>query len=215
MGAFSQALFSGPAEYRSNPSQEVSSMKRCFNQRFLSHAAWVTGVLFVLLLTSNTIALAATAREIDVSVDVALERFYKEVKGAQEFARSAKALLILPKVIKGGFIVGGEYGEGALRVGGKSVAYYNIVSASLGLTFGGQQKDIIIAFMTDDALNKFRNSENWEAGVDGNIAVIDVGAGRTLSTETIQDPIVGFVFGVKGLIADASLKGSKLTKLKK
>lgn len=190
-------------------------MKRCFNQRFLSHAAWVTAVLFVLLLTSNTIALAATAREIDVSVDVALERFYKEVKGAQEFARSAKALLILPKVIKGGFIVGGEYGEGALRVGGKSVAYYNIVSASLGLTFGGQQKDIIIAFMTDDALNKFRNSENWEAGVDGNIAVIDVGAGRTLSTETIQDPIVGFVFGVKGLIADASLKGSKLTKLKK
>ena len=190
-------------------------MKRCFNQRFLSHAAWVTGVLFVLLLTSNTIALAATAREIDVSVDVALERFYKEVKGAQEFARSAKALLILPKVIKGGFIVGGEYGAGALRVGGKSVAYYNIVSASLGLTFGGQQKDIIIAFMTDDALNKFRNSENWEAGVDGNIAVIDVGAGRTLSTETIQDPIVGFVFGVKGLIADASLKGSKLTKLKK
>jgi len=215
MGAFSQALFSGPAEYRSNQSQEVSSMKRCFNQRFLSHAAWVTGVLFVLLLTSNTIALAAIAREIDVSVDVALERFYKEVKGAQEFARSAKALLILPKVIKGGFIVGGEYGEGALRVGGKSVAYYNIVSASLGLTFGGQQKDIIIAFMTDDALNKFRNSENWEAGVDGNIAVIDVGAGRTLSTETIQDPIVGFVFGVKGLIADASLKGSKLTKLKK
>ncbi len=158
---------------------------------------------------------AATAREIDVSVDVALERFYKEVKGAREFAQSAKALLVLPKVIKGGFFVGGEYGEGALRIGGKTVDYYNIVSASLGLTFGGQQKDVIIAFMTDEALNKFRRSENWEAGVDGNIALINVGAGKTISTETIKDPIVGFVFGVKGLIADASLKGSKLTRLKK
>jgi lipid-binding SYLF domain-containing protein len=190
-------------------------MKRCFTKRFLSHAARITGVVFILLLASTTLAQADTAREINVSVDVALERFYKEVKGAREFAKSAKALLILPKVIKGGFFVGGEYGEGALRIGGKSVAYYNIVSASLGLTFGGQQKDVIIAFMTDDALNKFRKSENWEAGVDGNIAVIDVGAGATLSTETIKDPIVGFVFGVKGLIADASLKGSKLTKLKK
>ena len=183
---------------------------------FLRKSASVAACLIMVLMISPAVSsYAATAREIDVSVDVALERFYKEVKGAQEFTKSAKALLILPKVIKGGFFVGGEYGEGALRIGGKSVAYYNIVSASLGLTFGGEQKDVIIAFMTDEALNKFRKSENWEAGVDGNIAVLDVGAGATISTETVKDPIVGFVFGVKGLMADASLKGSKLTKLKK
>ncbi len=172
-------------------------------------------LVLVLILAPVVSSYAATAREIDVSVDVALERFYKEVKGAHEFTRSAKALLVFPKVIKGGFFVGGEYGEGALRIGGKSVAYYNIVSASLGLTFGGQQKDVIIAFMTDEALSKFRKSENWEAGVDGNIAVLDVGAGASITTDTIKDPIVGFVFGVKGLMADVSLKGSKLTKLKK
>ncbi|HOD36774.1 MAG TPA: YSC84-related protein [Syntrophales bacterium] len=175
----------------------------------------VAAACLVLVLCPAVSSYAATAREIDVSVDVSLDRFQKEVKGAQAFIKSAKGLLILPKVIKGGFFVGGEYGEGALRIGGKSVAYYNIASASFGLTFGGQQKDIIIAFMTDEALNKFRRSENWEAGVDGNIAVLDVGVGAEITTETIKDPIVGFVFGLKGLMADASFKGSKITKLKK
>jgi lipid-binding SYLF domain-containing protein len=194
--------------------KEVKNMER--NVRSFLRKSALLAVCLVLVLTLSPVvsSYAATAREIDVSVDVALERFHKQVKGAQEFTKSAKALLILPKVVKGGFFVGGEYGEGALRIGGKTVAYYNIASASFGLTFGGQQKDIIIAFMTDEALNNFRRSENWEAGVDGNIALVE-GVGATVSTETIKDPIVGFVFGVKGLIADASFKGSKLTKLKK
>ena len=194
--------------------KEVKNMER--NVRSFLRKSALLAVCLVLVLTLSPVvsSYAATAREIDVSVDVALERFHKQVKGAQEFTKSAKALLILPKVVKGGFFVGGEYGEGALRIGGKTVAYYNIASASFGLTFGGQQKDIIIAFMTDEALNNFRRSENWEAGVDGNIALVE-GVGATVSTETIKDTIVGFVFGVKGLIADASFKGSKLTKLKK
>jgi lipid-binding SYLF domain-containing protein len=188
-------------------------MKKYFTQRFLSHAARITGVVFILLLASTTLAQADTAREIDVSVDVALERFHKEVKGAREFSKSAKALLILPKVIKGGFFVGGEYGEGALRIGGKTVAYYNIVSASLGLTFGGQQKDVIIAFMTDDALSKFRNSSGWKVGVDGSVALVDIGAGGAMDTNTMRDPIVGFVFGQKGLMYNLTLEGSHMKKL--
>ena len=195
--------------------KEVENMERNVRSFLRKSALLAVCLVLVLTLSPAVSSYAATAREIDVSVDVALDRFYKEVKGAHEFTKSAKALLILPKVIKGGFFVGGEYGEGALRIGGKTVAYYNIASASFGLTFGGEQKDIIIAFMTDEALNNFRRSENWEAGIDGNIAVLNVGAGATISTETIKDPIVGFVFGVKGLIADASFKGSKLTKLKK
>jgi len=158
---------------------------------------------------------AATAKEIDVSVDVSLDRFYKDVKGAKEFAKTAKALLILPGVIKAGFVVGGEYGEGALRIDGKTVDYYNIVAGSFGLQIGAESKDIVIAFMTDEALKKFRASAGWEAGVDGNVALIDIGGGERLDTTTIKDPIVGFVFGVKGLMADVSLKGSKFTKLDK
>lgn len=158
---------------------------------------------------------AATAKEIDVSVDVALERFQKEVKGATEFLNAAKGVLVLPKVIKGGYWVGGEYGEGALRIGGKSVDYYSIASASFGFTFGGQMKDIIIVFIEEDALKKFRASAGWEAGVDGNVALINLGAGATIDTTTIKDPIVAFVIGVKGLMVDASFKGSKFSKLKK
>ena len=175
----------------------------------------VAAIGLTLALSSVTIAYAASAREINTSVDVALERFYKEVKGAKEFAKNAKGLLIFPGVIKAGLALAGEYGEGALRVGGKTVAYYNITAASFGLTIGAQKKDIIIAFMTDEALRQFRVSEGWEAGVDGNVALMVIGAGTRLDTTIMRDPIVGFVFGAKGLMADVSLKGSKLSRLDK
>jgi lipid-binding SYLF domain-containing protein len=171
------------------------------------------GLLLTYGLTGPKSARAATAKEIDVSVDVALERFYKEVKGAREFARAAKGMLILPGVVKAGFVIGGEFGEGALQVGGKTVDYYNIVAGSFGLQIGAQSKDIIIAFMTDEALKNFRASDGWEAGVDGNVALLKVGAGERIDTTTLKDPIVGFVFGVKGLMADVSVKGSKFNRL--
>jgi len=177
--------------------------------------ALVTETVLVLFLFSTTASYAASAREIDTSVNVALERFYKEVKGAKEFTKTAKGMLVMPGVIKAGLGVGGEYGEGALRVGGKTVDYYNVASASFGLQIGAQKKDFLIAFMTDEALKQFRNSKGWEAGVDGNIALINIGAGGTIDTASIKDPIVAFVFDVKGLMADVSLKGSKFTKLDK
>jgi lipid-binding SYLF domain-containing protein len=158
-------------------------------------------------------AWAATAKEIDASVSVALDRFYSQVQGGQEFAKTAKGLLVMPNVTKAAFVVGGEYGEGALRVGGKNVDYYNMAAGSAGFQIGAQAKDMIIAFMTDEALKKFRSSAGWEAGVDGNIAVLNLGAGGKLDTTTIKDPIVAFVFDVKGLMADLSLKGAKFTKL--
>jgi lipid-binding SYLF domain-containing protein len=180
---------------------------------------WKIAMAFVLLLAVSLFtageSLSATAKEIDASVDVALDRFYKDVKGAKEFAKSAKALLVLPGVIKGGFVFAGEYGEGALRIGGKTVDYYNIASASFGLTIGAQKKDIIIAFMTDEALKQFRATQGWEAGVDGNLALWDIGAGTRLDTTTMKDPIVAFVFDSKGFMADLSLKGAKITKLDK
>jgi len=172
---------------------------------------WAT--IISVLLSSGVIA--KTAREIDVSVDVAIERFYKQVKGAKEFVKSSKGMLVMPNVIKGALIVGGEYGEGALRINGETVGYYNTISGSIGFQIGGQTKDIILLFMTDEVLKQFRASSGWEAGVDGNVALITIGAGERADTTTSKDPIVGFVFDAKGLMADISLKGAKFTKLNK
>ena len=158
---------------------------------------------------------AASAKEIDVSVEVALKRFYKDVDGAKEFGKTAKAFLVMPNVIKAGFIVGGEYGEGALRIKGKTVEYYNMAAGSFGFQIGAEKKDIIIVFMTEKALNNFRFSAGWEAGVDGNIAIIDIGGGKRIDTTTYKDSIVAFIFDVKGLMADISLKGSKFTRMHK
>jgi lipid-binding SYLF domain-containing protein len=155
------------------------------------------------------------AKEVDASVDVALERFHKQVKDAAEVIRQAKGLLVLPNVKKGALIVGGEYGQGAMRIGGKTVEYYSMISGSFGLQIGGQAKDIIIAFNSEDALKKFRESKGWEAGVDGNVALIKMGAGESAMTAMSKNPISAFVFDVKGLMADMSLKGAKFSKLDK
>lgn len=158
---------------------------------------------------------AATASEIDASVNASLERFVKEVKGAQEFLDAAKGVLIIPKVMQGGLIVGGEYGEGALRIGGKTVGYYNLASASFGYQIGAEQKDIILVFMSQKVLKKFRTSKNWRAGVDAKVTLITVGADESLSTMKFKQPVVGFVFGQKGLMAGVTIEGSKFTKLEK
>lgn len=160
-------------------------------------------------------ALAATAKEIDTGVEVALERFAKEVSGGKEFLDSAKGVLVFPDVYKGGLGIGGQYGEGALLVGGKTVGYYNTVSASFGFQAGGQVFTLIFAFMQEEALEKFRQSKGWEVGVDASVALIKVGVGKPLNTMNIKDPIVAFVLGQKGLMFDLSLQGTKITKLDK
>ena len=159
-------------------------------------------------------AYAKTAAEINASVNQTLTRFYKEVNGAKELTAKAKALLVMPNVTKAGFVVAGTYGEGALRIGKKTKGYYNLVGGSYGFTVGAQQMDIIIAFMTEEALNQFKNVEGWEIGVTGNVALIDVGGGKRLDTTSLKDAVVAFVFGPKGLMFDVSLKGAKFTRIK-
>lgn len=162
---------------------------------------------------SQIASAAATAKEIDASADAALDRFYKQVKGADELARNAKGLLIMPNVKKAGLIVGGEYGKGALRIDGKTVGYYRVVSGSVGFQLGAEAKDMILVFMTDEVLNKFRASKGWEAGIDGNVAIIVVGGGGSATTRNVNEPIQGYVFDVKGLMGDISLKGAKFSKI--
>lgn len=180
--------------------------------------ATVAAVLIIGLLVAPNlaqVAAAATAQEIDVSVSIALDRFKNEVAGAKEFLANAKGVLVLPNVIKVGFVLGGEYGEGALIVGGQTVEYYSITAGSFGFQAGAQSKNIIIVFMDDGALAQFRNSLGWRAGVDGSVVFIDYGAGTTVDTDNVQHPIVGFVFGLKGLMLNLSLEGAKFTKLPK
>lgn len=160
-------------------------------------------------------AFAKTAGEINASVNASLDRFYKQVKGGKELAGKAKGVLVLPGVVKAGLIVGGEYGEGALRVGGKTVSYYNLAAGSVGFQIGGEAKDIIMMFMTDAALKQFQASKGWEVGVDGNVALVNIGGGERVDFTKLNDPIIAFVFDVKGLMADISLKGAKLTKVQK
>ena len=158
---------------------------------------------------------AASSIEIDAKVDAALKDFYSKVGGGETLAKKAKGMLVFPSVLKAGFWIGGQYGEGALRVNGETVNYYNIAGASFGFQFGAQSKSMILLFMTNEALSDFRNSAGWEAGVDGSVALANLGAGGALDSNTLQQPIIGFVFGNKGLMVDISLKGSKITKIKK
>ena len=182
-------------------------------KRVLSTFATVFIIVLLIAPGFSHDARAATAREIDVSVEVAMDRFKNEVKGAEEFLANAKGVLVIPNVIRVGFGLGGEYGEGALLIDGKTADYYSTAAGSFGFQIGAQSKNIVIIFMEENALIKFRDSLGWRAGVDGSIALIDQGAGGSVDTDNMRHPIVGFVFGLKGLMLNLSLEGSKFTKL--
>lgn len=160
-------------------------------------------------------AFGESADVIDARVDAAIETFKEEVNGADVFLNQSAGYLVFPRVIKVGLGFGAETGEGALRVRGRSVGYYRTTSGSFGLQLGAQAKSIVIAFMTLDSLDKFRNSSGWKVGVDGSVAIIDLGAGKAIDTGNIKDPVVGFIFGSKGLMYNLTLEGTKISKLDK
>ena len=177
-------------------------------------------LMFVVLLCSLFVALvlipdgvwAATKKEINASVDVALQRFATDVKGADEFLKAAKGTLVMPRVKQAGLIIGGKYGNGALRVGGKSVGYYNMAAGSAGLQIGAEEFNLILCFMDEAVLKKFRASKGWQVGLDGTVALVTLGAGGSVDTTKLKEPIVGFVFGQAGLMAGITLEGLKFTK---
>lgn len=160
-------------------------------------------------------ASADTAAELDAKVDEAIRTFRQQVEGGDVFLRQAAGYLVFPRVIKVGIGVGVETGEGALRVAGRSAAYYRTTSGSFGLQLGAQAKSIVIAFMTDESLAQFRASSGWQAGVDGSIAIIDMGGGKQINTKNVRDPVVGFIFGSKGLMYNLTLEGTKFSRIQK
>jgi lipid-binding SYLF domain-containing protein len=160
-------------------------------------------------------ASAASKDELEAYANEALQKLYAESPAARKLAARARGILILPRVWKAGMGLGGEGGEGVLRVGGRTVDYYLLTGGSFGLQLGVQRKSIVLLFMDGKALAKFRESEGWKAGVDGSVALATLGAGGSLDTKTAQEPIIGFVFSNKGLMYNLSLEGTKLTKRKK
>jgi lipid-binding SYLF domain-containing protein len=152
-------------------------------------------------------------RSIDADVDGTLQRLYSTVGGSRELVAKASGLLVFPSVLQAGFVVGAQYGKGSLRVGGRTVGYYSTTSGSLGLQAGAQSKALIFLFMTQDALSKFRNSDGWSAGADASVALVRMGANGMVDTTTASKPVQVFVLTNAGLMADASLQGTKISRL--
>ncbi|HKR45378.1 MAG TPA: YSC84-related protein [Paraburkholderia sp.] len=157
---------------------------------------------------------AAKRHEIDAKVNETLSRLFETVKGSKELVGKANGVLVFPSVIKAGFVAGGEYGQGALRVGGKTVGYYSTAAASFGLQAGAQSKAIIFLFMTHEALNSFRNSKGWSVGGEGSVALVKVGANGQIDTTTATAPVQAIVMTNAGLMGDVSLSGAKVSRLK-
>ena len=180
----------------------------------------ITGFIFAMvfaaaILIAPNSAQAASAAEIDRDVDSALLKLYEKTPSAKELAKVAKGILVFPSIVKGGFIVGGQYGEGALRIEGKTAGYYNTGAASFGLQAGAQTFGYALFFITDKALAYLQSSEGWEIGVGPSIVIVDAGIAGSLTTTTAKSDIYAFFFDQKGLMAGMGIQGSKITKIEK
>ena len=180
---------------------------------------WIA-ILLVLSFAAGTLmssnpARAASAAEINRDSKSALEKLYAKSPLAKTLSEKAAGILVFPGIVKGGFMVGGQYGEGGLLKGGKTTGYYNTVSASYGLQAGIQKYGYALFFMTDSALKWIDRSDGWEIGVGPNVVVVDVGAATSKTTTTLQSDVYAFFFDQKGLMGGLGLQGTKITGMKK
>ncbi|CAN5217512.1 lipoprotein [soil metagenome] len=188
-------------------------------RKFLIQSAILLGAGTLLAAGCSTTPMSGAGttskrQDIDAGVNATLSKLSSTMPGSQELVNKARGVLVFPSVLAAGFGVGGEYGEGALRVGGRSVDYYSTASASFGLQIGAQSKAVVFLFMTQEALDKFRNSKGWTAGVDASVAVVKAGANGDVDLNTATQPVNVFVMTNKGLMANLTIEGTKITKLK-
>jgi lipid-binding SYLF domain-containing protein len=181
---------------------------------------YLTIVLLVLAIAPGTLispnsARAATAAEINRDAERALKTLYAKSPKAKNLGEKAKGILVFPGIVKGGFMVGGQIGEGALLVGGKTAGYYNTVQLSYGLQAGIQKYGYALFLMTDSALKWIDKSGGWEIGTGPSIVVMDTGAAGAATTTTLQSEIYAFFFDQKGLMGGLGLQGTKISKIKK
>jgi lipid-binding SYLF domain-containing protein len=191
--------------------KEDATMKNGF--KLLTLKMMVIGLLAGSVSINLPPAHAASAAKINGWVQESLSDFNHDVKDGYQVLNKAKGVLVFPHVYQGGFVVGAKYGEGALLVHGKTVDYYSIAGGSFGWQLGGQRKSIIICFMDSDVYKKFRNSEGWQFGADAAATIVDVGKEGSINSENLDKPVLAFVVDEKGLMANLSLEGTKISKI--
>ncbi|WP_455372857.1 lipid-binding SYLF domain-containing protein [Limibacillus halophilus] len=179
----------------------------------LSRAAFALFLAFSLVTGASKASFAASAQEIDQDATLALERLYKSDPAAKELAGKAAAILIFPQITKAGLMIGGAYGEGVLRKGGKSVGYFSSVAASYGLQAGAQTFGYAMFFMNEEAVAYLDSSDGWEIGSGPSVVVADDGFGKKMSSTTLSEDAYAFIFDQSGLMAGLGIEGSKISRI--
>lgn len=174
---------------------------------------WSAGVVGLALMFSQASAMADTAQEINKEADIALENLYQTSPVAKKLASQANGVLVFPSITKAGLLVGGQYGEGVLRVNNETAGYYKSTSVSYGLQAGAQKFGYAMFLMTPEAMQYLDSSKGWELGVGPTVVFVDAGVAKSLTTSTAKEDIYVFIFDQKGLMAGIGLQGSKITKI--
>jgi len=156
---------------------------------------------------------AARRAALNAGADAALSNLYRQVNGSEQLVRNARGVLVFPSVLGAGLVIGASTGEGVLRKQGRTVSYHRTTSGSWGLQAGAQSTAVFLLFMTDDALARFESSEGWSVGADATVTLATVGANAQVSTETAQQPVIGFVLSNRGLMAGITLNGTRITRM--
>ena len=179
---------------------------------YLMRTRWLAAAAIALMLAHGA-AYAASAAEISGDAQAVLKNLYAKVPAAKAIGAKAQAVLVFPKITKAGLGIGGQFGEGALIKGGKTVGYYNTTGVSSGLQAGAQQYAYAMFFMNDAALQQLDKTEGFEVGVGPSIVVMDEGKAKSTTTTSAKDDIYAFIFSQKGLMAGLGLQGNKITKI--
>ena len=179
---------------------------------YLMRTLWLAAAAIALVMAHGA-AYAASAAELSRDAQAALNALYAKVPAAKTIGAKAQAVLVFPKITKAGLGIGGQYGDGALIKGGKTVGYYNTTGLSTGLQAGAQQYGYVMFFMNDGALKQLDKTEGFEVGVGPSIVVMDEGKAKSTTTTSMKDDIYAFIFSQKGLMAGLGLQGNKITKI--
>jgi lipid-binding SYLF domain-containing protein len=188
-------------------------IKKVLPKRSLVLSSMLVIALALITTWSAGSAIAASASEIDRNATQALYTLYNDTPGARALANKAKAILVFPSIVKGGFIVAGQFGDGALRKRGRTVGYYRSVAASYGFQAGVQSFGYVLFFMDEASLRYLNKSDGWELGSGPSLVVLDKGFGKNLSTTTMQTGVYAFIFNQKGLMGGIGIQGAKITKI--
>lgn len=167
----------------------------------------------ILAIATSSVSLAASKATIDRDAKATLDKLYKNNPGAKALGDKSVGILVFPSIVKGGFIIAGQFGDGALRRNGKSVAYYRSLAASYGFQAGAQAFGYVLFFMDEDSLRYLDNSAGFELGTGPSLVVLDSGFGKNFSTTTLQKGIYAFIFNQKGLMGGVGIQGTKITKI--